>query len=385
MINIVKKLKSNVVLTFYRLYLKLVLLQVKRIGKCSSKNRLNVVFIIRRDIDKTYKNESIEFRINLSFAIVWKLLPLEQYVENDFDKENEIFISYEKSRFDKKPEIRDKIINHYRLEAYFYKYYNKGNEKKCLNKLQEVDSSEPLTDKEYEKLRRQIYKEHKQLCRLHGQRIKEEKKAEKLSKKTQIDFSPNDIKPLIGLASFLFLCSGYTYNCFFLGYFGIDVPYFFTINDYISTNLDKIASVLITLVLSTIIGIIWWSPEYIERRKKMSRKRLIFEDGPFYLTVLLLPAAVSLSIYFDSPAKYTILGFLLYIIFIHYASKLIIYFKKSLSVFLLISYFSMFTCFLLAQTMDERENIIKHPEIYKKSTNSNLLPMLVTRKKNSIS
>ena len=45
---------------------------------------------------------------------------------------------------------------------------------------------------------------------------------------------------LLAVASSLFLISGYFYNQFLLGSFGVDVSYYFTVSDYISSSISKI-------------------------------------------------------------------------------------------------------------------------------------------------
>ncbi len=56
----------------------------------------------------------------------------------------------------------------------------------------------------------------------------------------KVDLSIPGMTFLLAVASSLFLISGYLYNQFLLGSFGVDVSYYFTVSDYISSSISKI-------------------------------------------------------------------------------------------------------------------------------------------------
>ncbi len=355
------KIKDRFALKFYRFYLSPMRIYVKHILKCRRKNRTILFYILLEDFRENYKTESIDFRVNLASSVLDKLLPPYVSPDNNSDNPDEIFVSYETERFLNIPEINNILLNHYRLSAFTYSYFDKEKSEKAIQDAKEIDESiDPLTSKTYNILSKQISKEFKRTSKIYKQNLKIEKEEEKISKRRKIDFSITEIKTLFGLASVFFLLSGYIYNRLFLSYFGVEVSKFFTLNDYISTSIDKIYSVVFTLIISLVINFYWWSPEYIEARKKMSTGRLLFEDGPFYIMFLGLPVAAVVSSCLDTPGKYHILALTIFLVFQYFVPKIADFFKKPLLSNLIISYMALFFIFLISGTLENRENIVKY-------------------------
>ena len=355
------KIKDRFILKFYRFYLWLMRLYVKHIFKCQRKNRNILFYILLEDFREKYKTESIDFRVKLASSVLDKLLPPYASPENNSDNPDEIFVPYETERFLNIPEINNFLLNHYRLSAFAYSYFDKEKSENAIQNAKEINESiDPLTSKTYNILSKQISKEFKKASKVYKQNLKIKKEEEKISKRRKIDFSITEIKAIFGLTSILFLFSGYIYNHLFLSYFGIEVSKFFTINDYVSTSIDKIYSIVFALIINMVITFFWWSPEYIEARKKMSTGRLLFEDGPFYIIFLGLPVASVVISYLDKPGKYYFLALTIFFVFQYFVPKIADFFKKPLLSSLIISYIALFFIILISGTLEERENIVKY-------------------------
>ena len=277
------------------------------------------------------------------------LLPNDLQTKNDYCKNDEVFIPYEVEQARSMPEFQRFILNHYLLTAYAKSYFDNEGHEKTMESAREIDeTAEPLNSKTYGKLKRSIYRGYRSARKINRQSIKQRQRQEKILNKPKISLSIFDITTVFGVLSVLFFISGYLYNRAFFGFFGIEVSKFFTINDYLSTSIDEIYYLIISIVIGIIFNYFWWSPEYRESRLKMSKKRLLFEDFPFLLTIFLISFVAILSLVFDFPGKYIIRGFTLFILFQIFMVRFSYIFEKfsfSPMIFLVISFFFIFIIF----------------------------------------
>jgi len=314
-----------------------------------------------KEIEKKFENETIEFRANLSAGIAKAMLfPNVEF--NDFEEMNMLFISYEKEALIEKAQIKELIINNFLLEAYYASLYDKKKKEEYFNVLREYDSeAKPLEKNDFIKLNRKIIKNNSTIKSEYKLHIKQAKEIEKIQQTEPLDLSFNDIKAFLGIASILFLISGFFFNWIYLGRFEIKISYYFSIQDYISSSLDELAKLIIAFIASIVYGFIWWSPSYLERIKKMTKRRLFFEDFPMNIFPILFPIIAAIQIMLDGPQKYTFLGITAFIIYLEFSSKLYRFFKKPFITFLAIFYVGFYCTFVIGPTMDKADNIIKHP------------------------
>lgn len=68
----------------------------------------------------------------------------------------------------------------------------------------------------------------------------------------KISIDPSIVLPLIGVFSFLFVITGYLFNFFYLGSFGVDVTRYFDLTDYVSSSIEHIWIIFFGVLLSTL-------------------------------------------------------------------------------------------------------------------------------------
>lgn len=119
-----------------------------------------------------------------------------------------------------------------------------------------------------------------------------------IEKFQDLHITQKSIFTAISIFSVLFLCTGFLYNWYFLGYFGIDIQYYFSISDYISSSIGKIF-----IALSTVIAVflLWmWDyffPGNLGKGNTLKPKRNKFLQ-PFWLFyTIFLPFTIIASFY----------------------------------------------------------------------------------------
>ena len=331
------------------------------VRNCISKNWITCCFFVKEHIESEYTNRDKEFKNNLSIAITAKLLPEKYWGESDFSNENEIFVFNEVEKLKKNKLIIEKIIIHYNLLVLKYSFYDKDNHRKSLDKLKEITSDDPyINELTFSKYNKEIIKKYKYTRKKYINFVKDVKKAKKIYKKKEIIIPYKEIKVLLTISSVLFFSSGYIYNRLFLGYFGINVNYYFSINDYLATCLDKIFDIIFILGFSLVLGQIWWSDEYLQDRTMMSKSRLLFEDLSTYMYFLSVPLCAIVSVYLDLPYKYFSLGLFLFVVILYFAFNFSVRFKEGKNVYLMITFVALYFIYLIFPIFDDRHNILSN-------------------------
>ena len=112
-----------------------------------------------------------------------------------------------------------------------------------LERAKEIDPEvKPLKYNELEKIRKEARKETRRL-----RNIIADKEAVKLT------INPTAISTAVVLASSLFLISGYLYDKYYLGAFGIDVSKYFVLSDYLASSIEGLRYAAV----AAISGLIW--------------------------------------------------------------------------------------------------------------------------------
>ncbi len=350
----------------------------KSLLKAHADNRAILANILLDEFLTTYGDKEPGFRVHLAFSVTDRLLPTEPIDHTRlpetqrktleeaevFEIEYELFINYEKSRFVNDTRVRRIRTNHLRLQSFSRRVFqNQAKADEYFVKAQEIDPQvAPLTYKSFPRLSRELKKERRARTKAHRGRIREQAEEKKNTSTLVFEFSFHDAKAVFGVASVLFLCGGYIYNRLLLGHFGVDVARFFQINDYLATSLDKISITGLTVIVNIILAFLYWSPSYLAARKRMSNRRLFFEDFPFYMTAVLLPLALVSSFYLDLPGKYSMLLLLLMIITSKWVFRLSQHFKNRQLGYIIITYVSLFFGLLFARAFEDREQIAKKAE-----------------------
>lgn len=112
-------------------------------------------------------------------------------------------------------------------------------------------------------------------------------------KSVKLHISAQDILTILAIMSPFVLVSGYLYDYYYLGYFGIDTSLFFTLSDYLASSISNIRSCLFTATLSIFYGLFIYHTESLKTAEQ--RKSTIKSYSRFY-TVLFVISAIPLII-----------------------------------------------------------------------------------------
>ena len=234
------------------------------------------------------------------------------------EKESELF-SESSFLIEQKHDLIELLANYFLIQAYFYTSGIKTEflEKKSIESYKKATHLLPsiikLNRKEYSKLNK---KSKSDLRKTKAEWNKQRKLyIEKASYDVipKIEVTPSQISFILSISATTFFLSGFLYNRFFLGYYGIDVSQFFTISDYLSSSVDKIYIACI----ATLIGVVTYligmlhsiKDEVIFSQFDIKRKR---SDLPIFLMVLACSIMTPILFYKDLPGKFGLLGFLIF-------------------------------------------------------------------------
>jgi hypothetical protein len=112
----------------------------------------------------------------------------------------------------------------------------------------------------------------------------------------KIPLSSADMRTLASLASAFFLLSGYLYNYFLLGHFGIDVSKYFSLSDYLASSMDAVwysASGAAIALVYYFLGMHSASRRSFAELKVLKERRGYV---PYLLAALMLASAVQLRL-----------------------------------------------------------------------------------------
>jgi hypothetical protein len=168
----------------------------------------------------------------------------------------------------------------------------------------------------------------------------------------------------------MFLLTGYIYNKYFLGYYNIEVSYFFSSGDYLSTCIDKfyisgmsVFLTLISFVAGGYIGLRIIADEDIFDIKKNDKLKIIndrLSDITQIILVLFVTVVTVLHFCFDTITKYNnlkiLIIFLIIYIYVWMLSKKILQ-KESVYVSMLILSASFFLVNISCELMTDIEKI----------------------------
>ena len=206
-----------------------------------------------------------------------KLAPLEGFdeekpdLDSDSSKErNEIenFRERYNAHKERLEEIINSVENNEHVQAIQKKYWLVSHHLECfplgreelakyyMEQAKKLDpNAAPLTDKSLLKIYKDTKKEIKQVRSVIANRG---------AWKISIDFSA--LGKIAVFIPSLFFISGYFYNKILLGYFDIDVSNFFSVEDYITSNIEKTESALLYALLCIFVAYIGF---YLTSRKSI--------------------------------------------------------------------------------------------------------------------
>jgi hypothetical protein len=129
-------------------------------------------------------------------------------------------------------------------------------------------------------------------------------------KKTAKSLTLSDLHIFYLYLTAIFILTGFVYNYFFLGFFGIRVENFFTLQDYLASSIEKIYLIIISLFFATISSLV--ARLIIGRRKHMLSHRLL--ATLLYLIPLAMTAGgILMLVRYHEPFGYFMLSFAIFI------------------------------------------------------------------------
>lgn len=150
------------------------------------------------------------------------------------------------------------LCNYYRVASFrYYPYESLGwfddEIDENLNKAREFDKSvNKLTGNEFWELKKTIKSESKKLKDAISKRSKERIEAHKDSLMPKVEITGAAIGFIFSVSSVMFLVSGFLYQYFMMGHFGVIVSDFFSIADYIASSTE----VILPSVIATVLGLL---------------------------------------------------------------------------------------------------------------------------------
>lgn len=338
-----------------------------------SKRQLFELFKIKlsRIFLEKYKNKKASYVNKL--ALVISIYLLDERKVKDFEdfflKENEV-IQKEIELILGNEDFKKIIADYFVLCSF---YYSQGFVTERLRTLSEEsfekaskydNNAQSLTTKTFSIKNKEIRKNYKREKNQYVKQLKMFINNDVYNVFPKIDVTPEQISFFIGIATTIFILTGYIYNKFFLGFYGIDVSNFFSIGDYLSASIDKISiSFLsaVSLIVFYIIGMYEaFKNDIIDIQFDVRSKKPHFDIYIAVVIVMIVLLSISILLfYYDMPEKYNFLRILILLVVISLFHKLPIdrFFNKGIyiSIFLVVVF--IFSIFISGAIMNDIDRI----------------------------
>ncbi len=328
---------------------------------------ISLNFKLVKEYVQKYGEEYISYCLKLSNITTTKLLSdivLDEHIEI-YEREKNIIeekiISLRESQ-----EIKQFISDHHLIESFFYEtIMNEELSKLYFEKsLKYCDDVKKLTYDSFIKKSDEINKkykiERKQFWKLRDEIISKKT----LSQISKIEISSQNLTYFFGVLTTIFILTGYIYNRFFLGFFGVDVSHFFSVGDYLSTSIDKIY----ISGVSVLIGITFYIYGIYNNFQTDNRNELLEISPqkdpiviPFVLMNIMLSISTVLCFYRDLPGKYTFLSLLILLVLMYLYHNLQInkYFDKPVYISIFVVSMIFFSSNIFSSIMNDQDKIYR--------------------------
>ncbi|MDP2854509.1 MAG: hypothetical protein Q8O28_09745 [Smithellaceae bacterium] len=243
-------------------------IRFKKILKISGANFSLFNLTLKNVFLQKYKDKKIPYITNLSLVIstyyMHEKIP-EEYL--DFVQKERDIIDNEKSLVLENDDLKRIISDYHLIEAFYHSSYSSSNfsserskilSDECFDKsIKYNQDAKPLANESFREKEIEIRNRLKNEKKKYRENLNHIRSSRISAILPKIHFSSQLVTFLFAVISMMFLLTGYIYNKYFLGYYNIEVSYFFSSGDYLSTCVDKFyisgTSVLLALI-SMIIG-----------------------------------------------------------------------------------------------------------------------------------
>ena len=286
-----------------------------------------------------------------------------------FHKEEHTLFKKADELVEQRKDLRHLMADYFRVKSFFFvsgfeTELLKAESDKYYIKATEISESIPrLERKKFTQLKKKVQKEHR---KSKSELIKQTK--DFIADATyeilpKVEIAPSHISFIFSISTTVFLLTGYLYNRFYLGYFGIDVSQFFTLSDYLSSSVDKIYIACI----ASIIGVFVYVGGMLSRIKKEVKfsqyeSEYKTSDSHIFIMVVGVSFLTVLSFYKDLPGKFGLLSMLIFFVLMGIYHRLPIdkLIKNSIYVSIIcvaIIYFSVHIFWDVANNIDKINHI----------------------------
>jgi hypothetical protein len=178
-------------------------------------------------------------------------------------------------------------------------------------------------------------------------------------KKTAKSLTLSDLHIFYLYLTAIFILTGFVYNHFFLGFFGIRVENFFTLQDYLASSIEKIYLIIISLLFATLSSLL--ARLIIGSRKHILPHRIL--TALLYLIPLAMTAGgMVMLVSYHQPYGYFMLSFAVFIAGDFFLFRIV--FKGnhgSYSRYFYLTVFIFYLLLIISVVVYDRDSVLTEP------------------------
>ncbi len=160
----------------------------------------------------------------------------------------------------------------------------------------------------------------------------------------------------LGFAA-VFLCTGFFYNFIFFRLFGIRVEFFFTLQDYLASSIEKVYLIITAILVASSSSHV---ARYLLREKKRLLSHRLLQTALFAVPLFICALGIVFIVRLDNPVGYYLVSFAVYISCDYLLFRIV--FKGNQESY---SRFFLLTAFLLYLLLIGSAIVVDHDAIYK--------------------
>jgi|GEM_PF-5197974 len=303
----------------YKIYLFLKGLYLKIILRCSNKIFLLACIKIQQCLFLSNSTLSIAKIQKMSLLICIKYLhchETDEYIK--FANEEPEFVKKANALVEDWKDLRDLLADYHRVLSFYWDIcgnteFTKAESEKYFIKAQNLSMSiEKLNKKSFTELNKKMQNEHriaKKELKIYLNTIIHNAAYDIIPK---IEITTTHVNFILSICATIFILTGYLYNRYYLGHYGIEVSSYFTMSDYISSSIDKIYIACI----ATVFSIVGFLKGMLERsRIEVESLQLEIEsydyDKPMTVFVTAMTIFTIVAFSANLPGKYMFLSMLI--------------------------------------------------------------------------
>ena len=329
-----KRKKSIILLVLFKLYLFLLQVYGRTVLKCSHKYFLTILIRVQQKFLTAHQDKSVAIKNKLAHAITLYLL------HGEIPDHYKELVTTEKRFFDKEfkiskkdPGIRRLASDYFRIRSFHYSYgvstdFLKQKAAEYLKKAKEYDKTvSPLNNREFIIIRKSIKKYYSRLKQEYRSDLKRFVRDETSKIFPKFEIKQAHLTFMISISTAIFLITGYVYNKFFLGAFGIEVSKFFNLSDYIAASMDKLYIAGISAIVALLFAFYGMYLRFRDEIRSIhfeANVEVEMKRWDFQMLILLIGFSILTALYFykDLPGKYSLLSIVIFFLLIGIYLKL---------------------------------------------------------------